>query len=369
MMRTDNREWGPIHSPRIGIYINRARQERTPLLLLFSLLLLAACMPITPDEPAPAPASDQMAVEEPRTLPLGVHPIEQSGAAAAAVDAEETALPQGTLTINRPRANIRSGPSTAYLIVSRAVEGDTFTTTGRTDGGWWRVCCVAGPSDDPDEPTQSAWLSAIVADPDAASTALPLIQPLFPGDLSSSWNVNYECGSRRCAVSECAAVSRTELLDTPDLRWLEINRIVTWEGACGEDSTWPHQIDRFEGTERYPNSTGLFFFNYWVGPRPGEANALFQTDAGEEIEVWCSDEQEAEVIEDSGWTTAYRGVTCYDIRTGMLMAMEYTKRWFFTGEFEGDKYERAYFGDSEVYRVTLDQTNAQLAVVNADASE
>ena len=49
--------------------------------------------------------------------------------------------------------------------------------------------------------------------------------------------------------------------------------------------------------------------------------------------------------------------------------MQYTKRWFFTGEFEGDRYERAYFGDYEIYRVRLDQTNALLALTNARAGE
>ena len=347
----------------------------TCLFLCLSLALLAACMPIPTEDPELALAQAIAEVEEEEPLPPGVIPM-----AIVDLDSElqssvgEVAAPSASpapaiLTVKRPRANIRSGPSVDFQIVAKAVEGDTFTTTGQTAEGWWKVCCFDSV-DDPDvEPSRTAWMSQIVVTPDENAEALPTLIPLFPQNLAASWNVQYECGSRRCAVNECSAVSRTEIHNDRDLRWLAINRIVTWEEACGEDSTWPHQIDRLEGTERYPNSTGLFFFNYWLGPRPGIANALFHLDSGEEIEVWCSDEQVAEVAEESGWTTVYNGLTCHDVRTGMLVSMQYTKRWFFTGEFEGDQYDRAYFGDFEVYKVKLDQTNALLAIVNARAAE
>ncbi len=340
-----------------------------------SLVLLAACVPIPEEDPNLALAPEVAEVEEENALPPGVVPLERvNGAVVSQGSVEEEAAPSEStapaiLTVRRPRANIRSGPSIDFQIVGRAVEGDTFTTTGQTAEGWWRVCCIENEDSAEEETTQTAWMSQIVVTPDENAEALPTLIPLFPEDLAASWNVQYECGSRRCAVNECSAVSRTEIHNDRDLRWLAINRIVTWEEACGEDSTWPHQIDRIEGTERYPNSTGLFFFNYWLGPRPGIANALFHLESGEEIEVWCSDEQIAEVAEESGWTTVYNGLTCHDVRTGMLVSMQYTKRWFFTGEFEGDKYDRAYFGDFEVYKVKLDQTNALLAIVNARAAE
>lgn len=347
----------------------------TSVFVGLSLFALAACVPIPVEDPNLAVAQVTVEAEEEEALPPGIVSLERIGDEVMAAESEgveaasderaETAI----LTIKRPRANIRSGPSIDFQVVSKAVEGDTFTTTGRTDGGWWRICCIYGEDETEVETPQTAWISQIVVTPDENAETLPPLIPLFPEDLAASWNVQYECGSRRCAVNECAAVSRTEIHNTRDLRWLEINRIVTWEEACGEDSTWPHQIDRLEGTERYPNSTGLFFFNYWLGPRPGIANALFHLDTGEEIEVWCSDEQEAEVAEESGWTTVYNGLTCHDVRTGMLVSMQYTKRWFFTGEFEGDRYDRAYFGDFEIYKVKLDQTNALLAIVNARAGE
>ena len=355
--------------------IGRQRVGLTCIFLGLCLATLAACAPIPAEDPNLAVEQVTAAVEEENDLPPGVVPLERVNGSIVVLGTEgdkpapsESAAP-AILTVRRPRANIRSGPSIDFPVVARAVEGDTFTTTGRTAEGWWRVCCFDNLDEGEVETAQTAWMSQIVVTPDETAEALPSLIPLFPEDLAASWNVHYECGSRRCAVNECAAVSRTEIHNNRDLRWLAINRIVTWEESCGEDSTWPHQIDRLEGTERYPNSTGLFFFNYWLGPRPGIANALFHLKTGEEIEVWCSDEQVAEVAEESGWTTVYNGLTCHDVRTGMLVSMQYTKRWFFTGEFEGDQYDRAYFGDFEVYRVKLDQTNALLAIVNARAAE
>ncbi len=368
----------PGHILQIKTWLHFTVRKSVVLTVVFlglSLALFAACVPIPTEDPDLALAQETAEVEEEKALPPGIVPLERVDGATVSQepDGEETAASESPapaiLTVRRPKANIRSGPSIDFPIVAKAVEGDSFATTGRTADGWWRVCCFDGVGDAVVETTQTAWMSQIVVSPDENAEALPTLIPLFPVDLAASWNVQYECGSRRCAVNECSAVSKTEIHNDRDLRWLAINRIVTWEEACGEDSTWPHQIDRIEGTERYPNSTGLFFFNYWLGPRPGIANALFHLDSGEEIEVWCSDEQVAEVAEESGWTTVYNGLTCHDVRTGMLVSMQYTKRWFFTGEFEGDEYDRAYFGDFEVYKVKLDQTNALLAIVNARAAE
>ncbi len=378
MKCSDNRKGGPTPLLQIGIYINSAGAKSSQLCALLAVvLLLAGCVPITEEgqAPEPTPTPTPVVEEEQVVLPPGILMLEADGMGSDIGEGDESGdgvavgPQQAAVRVNKAKANIRSGPSTDFEVVASAVEGDAFTTTGRNESGWWRICCVAGPDDSAGEATRTAWLSEIVVEPDEIAQALPGLGPLFPDDLTAVWDIQYECGSRRCAVSTCAAVSQTEVLDNSDPRWLEINRIVTWEGACGEDSTWPHQIDRVEGTERYPNSTGLFFFNYWVGPRPGEVNALFRLGTGEEIAAWCSDEQEAEVLEDSGWTTVYNGLACHDVRSGMLVSMQYTKRWFFTGEFEGDRYERAYFGDFEIYRVRLERTNALLGVVNARAAE
>jgi hypothetical protein len=194
-----------------------------------------------------------------------------------------------------------------------------------------------------------------------AAADLGVLRPLFPDDLSATWGVSYQCGSERCAVKECNAQVTAAVRNNKDPRWLEIDRNVTWDEGCGEDSTWLHQIDRTDGLERYPDSTGLFFFNYWVGAKPGPVNSSF-TLGEAEVQSWCSDPQTSELEEEGGWIAAYDGVTCYDDRSGMLVAMKYTKRWLFTGEFEGEKYDKAYFGDFEVYEVALQETNVELSI-------
>ncbi|MBX3050712.1 MAG: SH3 domain-containing protein [Caldilineaceae bacterium] len=271
-----------------------------------------------------------------------------------------------TVTVKNRSVNIRSGPGLDFSVLNGAAQGDTFTALGMSDDeAWWQICCIPGPNDEKDNPTQKAWISNRVVDVSEAAAALGVLRPLFPDDLTATWDVSYQCGSERCPVAECAAQVSASVRNDADPRWLEIDRVVTWDEGCGEDSTWLHQIDRADGLERYPNSTGLFFFNYWVGAKPGPANSLY-TLGNAEIASWCGDPQTAEVEEEGGWTSAYDGVTCYDERTGMLVAMKYTKRWLFTGEFEGEEYEKAYFGDFEVYEVALKETNVELDIENGD---
>jgi hypothetical protein len=70
-----------------------------------------------------------------------------------------------------------------------------------------------------------------------------------------------------------------------------------------------------------------------------------------------------EIPEQDGWDTIYDGEICHDIRTGMLLSMTYVKRWLFTGTFEDQTYERAYFGDSETYTFALRETNVTLSFI------
>lgn len=308
--------------------------------------------PLTPDSVASAPADS---------------PTDADGAESVGADGP-TEPASAIVTVQNRSVNVRSGPGIDFEAVAGAAAGDTFTTTGKTEGGWWRVCCLPG-SADADGEGRRAWISARVVAPNATAEALPPLTPLFPDDLTAAWNVEYECGSERCAVAECTAVVAAEVRNSQDPRWLEINRSVTWADACGENSTWLHQVDRIDGAERYENSTGLFLFNYWTGANPAGANVRFQLDSGEEVAAWCSDEQTAEVEEEGGWTTVYEGTTCYDTRTGMLVSMQYTKRWLFSGEFEGERYARAYFGDFEMYKVKLESTNAELALIFQGAAD
>ena len=285
---------------------------------------------------------------------------------AESANVSDTSTISATVTVKNRSVNVRSGPGLDFSVVNGAAQGDTFTALGLSDDeAWWQICCIAGPNDERDNPTQKAWISNRVVDVSEAAAELGVLRPLFPDDLTAAWDVSYQCGSERCPVAECAAQVTASVRNDADPRWLEIDRVVTWDEGCGEDSTWLHQVDRADGLERYPNSTGLFFFNYWIGAKPGPANSRY-TLGDAEVTSWCGDPQSAEVEEEGGWTSAYDGVTCYDVRSGMLVAMKYTKRWLFTGEFEGEKYEKAYFGDFEVYEVALQETNVELDIASAD---
>lgn len=366
---------GPIHWRRVRLVLK--------LPILFSLLLLlSGCVadPMTVNEvfqampglkqspppgiqmiesAAPAEPASVESNSAPQNVDVpGVTPVTPAESATLS----DTTTISATVTVKNRSVNLRSGPGLDFSVVNGAAQGNTFTALGMSDDqAWWQICCIAGPTDEKDNPTQKAWISNRVVTVSDEAAALGVLHPLFPDDLTATWDVSYQCGSERCPVAECAAQVSSSVRNADDPRWLEIDRTVIWDEGCGEDSTWLHQIDRTDGLERYPNSTGLFFFNYWVGSKPGPANSLFSLGDGE-VTSWCGDPQTAEVEEEGGWTSAYDGVTCYDQRTGMLVAMKYTKRWLFTGEFEGEKYDKAYFGDFEVYEVALKETNVELDI-------
>ncbi len=380
--------------------INRRGQRAgyTAFILLSFLLLLSGCAadPMTVNEVLQAmpgllqepPTGIQMLESNASPLPTNeAQPSEAQTSEASAETADvttvenvdvapadetvdesldESAVISPTVTVKNRSVNVRSGPGLDFSVLFGARQGDAFETLGSSeDGAWWQICCVPGPNDEADNPTQKAWISNRVVDANEAAVELGVLRPLFPDDLSAAWDVTYQCGSERCAVAECSAQVAASVRNAADPRWLEIDRIVTWDENCGEDSSWLHQVDRTDGTERYPNSTGLFFFNYWVGAKPGPINSNY-TLGESEIASWCGEPQTAEVEEEGGWTSAYEGVTCYDERTGMLVAMKYTKRWLFTGEFEGETYDKAYFGDFEVYDVVLTETNVELDITDGN---
>lgn len=316
-----------------------------------------------PAEEAPAGEADEAAGEEQGADAPGVTAVDPA-APAETNAAEESEDDEALVTVRNRSVNIRSGPGLDFSVVFGAAQGDSFAALGLSeDEGWWQICCIPGPNDEQDNPTQKAWISNRVVNANDAAIALGVLRPLFPDDLTAAWDVSYQCGSERCVVTECAAEVTASVRNAADPRWLEIDRIVTWDEGCGEDSAWLHQIDRSDGLERYPDSTGLFFFNYWVGALPGPVNSLFALDEAQ-VESWCSEPQSAELAEEGGWIAAYDGVTCYDVRSGMLTAMKYTKRWLFSGEFQGETYDKAYFGDFEVYEVALRETNVELSILN-----
>jgi hypothetical protein len=271
-------------------------------------------------------------------------------------------MPQ--VTVRNRSVNIRSGPGTSFSVVAGATQGTTFEVLGQSEEPiWWRICCVRGPDDGPEEATLEAWISNVVVTVNELAEQQPVIGPLLPDDLEAEWDVLYACVSERCEVPICTATISASVRNASDNRWLEVERKVTWDDECGEDSTWQHQLDRVEASERYAATSDFFIFNFWAGANPGPFNSLYSLEPDVRVNTWCSDEQSTELEEGDGWSALYQGKTCHDIRTGMLVSMKYNKRWLYTGTFEGDVYERAYFGDFEVYEVRLSKSNVELDYV------
>lgn len=328
------------------------------------------------------PPGIKVLLDEERTRLLGRAPVEsdEPGATLAiddslnppsvtALDAEaDVAGVTGdltpTVTVVNPSVNIRSGPGLSFSVVGGAQQGTAFQAIGLSaDELWWRICCIRAAGDPQGEATERAWISSVVVTANEAALAQPVLGALFPEDLNAVWDVTYACGSSRCEVVQCTAQITAEVRNAEDPRWLEIERKVAWADGCGDDSIWLHQIDRIDGSERYANVSDLFLFNFWAGVEPGVANSLYTLDEDQQVVTWCSEEQKLDLEEGEGWSARYNGMTCHDVRTGMLVSMKYTKRWLFTGEYEGEVYESAYFGDFEVYEVRLADTNVELDLV------
>lgn len=187
-------------------------------------------------------------------------------------------------------------------------------------------------------------------------------KPILTPDFEARWSIDWLCMSDRCAFKTCKGEAHSTVRDTVRERWLEIDRRVDWNEGCGQRTSWLSQVDQFTGEERYPSRQDKLF-NFWAGARAGAPERTIEIGDGREVNVWCTGPQQAEVAEDDGWTTLYDGEVCYDVRTGLLVYMSYIKRWVFTGEFQGQDYERAYFGDSETYEQLLESTNAELSFV------
>jgi len=251
------------------------------------------------------------------------------------------------------RVNVRSGPGLAWEPFTTIPPGQDFRITGTNDArSWWRICCVDGD--------KTGWVSGQVVTARGELDAIPVILLVLPEDLSTTWRIRWECYSPGCKFDVCEGQSVAKVRKVLNERWLEIERKATWEGQCGEPSTWILQVDRYSGEERpLPGGEPLFrFFEGWANL--GEANRTFARDE-EKIPMWCTAPRSREEERGDGWTVIFEGEACYDLRSGMLFTISYTKRWLFTGTFEGKQYERQYFGDYEVYEQTLKETNVALS--------
>ena len=124
--------------------------------------------------------------------------------------------------------------------------------------------------------------------------------------------------------------------------------------------SWIFEVDPFTGRERTGDFAENFLYGYWLGGEPGEGNGVFKYDDDLGVIVWCSEPQNVEIDEGDGWTTVYEGSTCHDVKSGALTLLTYTKRWLYSGEYDGETYSRAYFGDSETLEQRLIDTNIEL---------
>jgi hypothetical protein len=233
-------------------------------------------------------------------------------------------------------------------------------------GDWWQVCCISGDGDAADEATTLAWLSEIVVEIEGDPDDVPVIQAIFPEDLEAEWDVAWHCGSERCEIQDCNATVTAVVEDVVNQQWLQIDHNVTWDETCFSTDEWVFEVNRYTGQERSGGEEESFLYRYWVGPQPGEVTDIFTMPDGRKVAAWCSGPHEVEVDAGDGWTTVYEGYTCHDVRTGMLLSLAYEKRWLFTGEFEGEEYERAYFGDFEELEQSLVDTTTELLFVEEE---
>ena len=286
------------------------------------------------------------------------------------IDLAEATAPQASKAIavvatGNQRANVRSGPGSDFPIIAKATTDTRLQIVAKNEAGnWWQICCVNGPDDkEGDDPTTLAWLAESVIKIEGDTDSVPVFGAILPEDLEAAWKVEWTCGSERCEIRECSADVTATVGDIVGQQWLQVDHEVTWDETCFSTDQWVFEVNRFSGDERTNRDDDNFLYSYWVGPKVGEANSLYRLDDGRQVVAFCSDEQEVEVEEGEGWATVYTGTTCHDVKTGMLLALSYEKRWLFTGEFEGQSYEREYFGDFELLEQNLTDTNAELLFV------
>lgn len=338
--------------------------QHSPLLVFVSLLLLAllfgGCasaanlqsMTQSTQAPAPvgleevvAPLSDYIVVTSPLATPTPTP------------DAEET---QYVTVSSQIRANLRSGPGTSFAIVAKVNTGGSLELLAQSeDKLWYRVAPPTGVS------AEEAWISADLVRLGGSADAVPVVataegDALLPADLSANWNVEWSCNSDRCEVKLCSAEVAAQVTRPVADGYLPVEHTVTWADDCFNTDAWTFEVNQVSGQERSGEAGDNFLYGYWLGAQPGEANGVFPLDDERGVLVYCAGPQEVEIEEGGGWTTVYEGSTCHDVKTGMLVYMDYTKRWLFTGDFEGKTYERSYFGDSEKLEQRLVETNALL---------
>lgn len=282
-----------------------------------------------------------------------------------------TPTPDALLRIvitSQVRANLRSGPGTTFDIVAKANPGLIFDVIGRSeDGGWYQVATnVAGITPVEGKTADTGWVAAELVRV-AGEGDVPVVAAddgiLLTPDLSAEWAVKWKCDSERCQIKECAAGVKAMVNRPVSGGYLPVEHTVTWDDACFSTDAWTFEVDQATGKERTGEAEQNFLYSYWLGAKPGDATGVLPLTDGAGVEVYCTGPHTVEIEEGAGWTTVYQGNTCHDVNTGMLAYMNYTKRWLFTGDYDGKTYARAFFGDVEQLEQRLVTANTPLALV------
>jgi hypothetical protein len=316
----------------------------------------------------------------PAVIPSAVPAPQPDAFNGAIADLDDYAIPTPAPTVEPEltvivdtagsRANLRGGPGANFPIIGKANPDEAFEVIARSeDNTWWQVCCLRTgadgnplPADTPEEEA-TGWIADSVVRLAGDEEAIAISQPVFDPELTAEWNVDWQCGSDRCEVKECNATVAAAVSRDATQQLLPVEHQVTWDDACFDTDSWVFEVNQFSGREQTGEYKDNFLYSYWLGQQPGEANGVYTLADGRAAAVYCSGPHQVEIEEGSGWTTVYEGNTCHDVRTGMLVYLSYNKRWLFTGEYEDETYERAYFGDFESLEQKLVETNAELQYV------
>lgn len=331
----------------------------TPLLLwalLLSLLLLAGCTAAggLPLAISATPSAEQTfggAIESVLNYSLPPTPVPTPTSEAPI---------QIIVATGGSRANVRSGPSLDASIVGKGDPDQAFDVVGRSeDGAWWQITLPDGTE---------GWISnsiVRVAGEGETVAVTASSEPVIPSDLRATWDIDWSCESEegRCTVQQCDATVTAGVNREGDSQYIPVEYQVEWADECFSTDAWVFEVDPFTGSERSGEYADNFLYAYWAGAGSGKASGVLPFGSDEGIVVSCAGPQTVEIEEGDGWTSVYEGVTCHDRNTGMLVYMNYIKRWLFTGEFEGQNYDRAFFGDVERLEQRLTDTNAELFLV------
>ncbi len=355
--------------------VNEENARRTapysPLVVLASLLLagllLAGCATSAANLQSSLAAGSQAAAQAPAPQGLEgvVAPLSDYVQVSSPL-ATPTPLPSAdekkyvTVATQGVRANLRSGPGTNNAIVTKVPAASSLEVLGQSqDKRWYQVAVPGATGDQPKE----AWISADIVRLGGSADSVPVLaagEALLPADLNANWKVDWSCNSERCEVKKCSADVVAQVTRPVSNGYLPVEHKVTWADECFNTDAWTFEVDQATGKERSGEASDNFLYGYWLGAKPGDANGVLPLEDDRGVVVACSDPQKVEIEEGGGWTTVYEGSTCHDVKTGMLVYMNYTKRWLFTGDFEGKTYDKAYFGDSEKLEQKLVETNAEL---------